>query len=293
MCHCKLAFSIPNSLNKFIKKGKYQLDPLFNQNVVYKISCDDCEASYVGQTKRQLKTRLHEHVSDINKKSKSPTVITCHRIDQNHNFDWDNVEILLISRFLQLANHVSTVLINNSILGSAKIVFLATLLDPCYKKMHFQNIVAVSYAQTKVNKLLKEILAKNYIGLPKISFGLPCLCTKITSVWNIHDELMTSRSENLDEFGENGGMPAEFRQYLISLVADRRECPLKTWQLLRILYPHLYKIALEYLVIVGTSVPCERLFSKAGDIITEKRNRLKGKRASKIIFLSSLNKEYW
>ncbi|XP_018308772.1 uncharacterized protein [Mycetomoellerius zeteki] len=75
-------------------EGKDQLDPLFNQNVVYKISCDDCEASYVGQTKRQLKTRLHEHVSDINKKSKSPTVITCHRIDQNHNFDWDNVEIL-------------------------------------------------------------------------------------------------------------------------------------------------------------------------------------------------------
>ncbi|KYQ51473.1 hypothetical protein ALC60_09424 [Trachymyrmex zeteki] len=40
-------------------------------------------------SKRQLKTRLHEHVSNINKK-----VITSHRIDQNHNFDWDNVEIL-------------------------------------------------------------------------------------------------------------------------------------------------------------------------------------------------------
>ncbi|KYQ51389.1 hypothetical protein ALC60_09555, partial [Trachymyrmex zeteki] len=54
-CHYKLAFSIPNSLNNFIKKGKDQLDPLCNQNVVYKISCDDCsEASYVGQTKRKL-----------------------------------------------------------------------------------------------------------------------------------------------------------------------------------------------------------------------------------------------
>ncbi|KYQ50966.1 hypothetical protein ALC60_09904, partial [Trachymyrmex zeteki] len=94
MCHCKLAFSIPNTLKKFIGKGKDQLDHLCNQNVVYKISCDDCDASYVGQTKRQLKTRLHEHVSDINKRSKSPTVITNHRIDQNHNFDWHNVEIL-------------------------------------------------------------------------------------------------------------------------------------------------------------------------------------------------------
>ncbi|KYQ57302.1 hypothetical protein ALC60_03737 [Trachymyrmex zeteki] len=92
--HCKLAFSIPNSLRKFIGKGKDQLDHLCNQNVVHKISCNDCDANYVGQMKRQLKTRLHEHVSDINKRSKSPTVITNHRIDQNHNFDWDNVEIL-------------------------------------------------------------------------------------------------------------------------------------------------------------------------------------------------------
>ncbi|KYQ46473.1 hypothetical protein ALC60_14570, partial [Trachymyrmex zeteki] len=92
--HCKLIFSISNSLWNFIRKGKDQLDPLCNQNVVYKISCDDCDVSYVGQIKRQLKIRLHEHVSDINKKSKSPTVITNHRIDQNHNFDWGNVEIL-------------------------------------------------------------------------------------------------------------------------------------------------------------------------------------------------------
>ena len=75
MFHCKLAFSIPNTSKSFIKKGKDKLDFLSNQNVVYKISCDDCEASYVGQTKRKLSTRLREHISDIRKNAGSPTLL--------------------------------------------------------------------------------------------------------------------------------------------------------------------------------------------------------------------------
>ena len=47
----------------------------------------------MGQTKRQLKTRIFEHKTDI-KKSSSPSVITKHRITNDHDFDWKNVEIL-------------------------------------------------------------------------------------------------------------------------------------------------------------------------------------------------------
>jgi len=36
----------------------------------------------------------------------------------------------------------------------------------------------------------------------------------------------------------------------------------------------------------GTSVPSERVFSKARNIITKKRNRLGGENASSLIFLS-------
>ncbi|KYN05244.1 hypothetical protein ALC62_03848 [Cyphomyrmex costatus] len=91
---CKLAYTIPNTLKNFIKRGKDKLEYIHNQNVVYKISCDNCDASYVGQTKRQLKTRIHEHSSDINKTSKSPSVISNHRIEKNHDFNWSKVEIL-------------------------------------------------------------------------------------------------------------------------------------------------------------------------------------------------------
>ena len=51
--------------------------------MLYKIFCNNCEVSYVGQTKRKLKTRLNEHIADINKKTDSSSVITDHRINYN------------------------------------------------------------------------------------------------------------------------------------------------------------------------------------------------------------------
>jgi len=56
--------------------------------------CQDCDASYVGQTKRRLITRLKEHHTDINKKSKTPLVLTSYKIQFNHEFNWFETEIL-------------------------------------------------------------------------------------------------------------------------------------------------------------------------------------------------------
>jgi len=36
----------------------------FNNNIIYKICCKN-DAFYVGQTKRQLKARLKEHMNNI------------------------------------------------------------------------------------------------------------------------------------------------------------------------------------------------------------------------------------
>lgn len=58
-------------------------------------------------------------------------------------------------------------------------------------------------------------------------------------------------------------------------------------------YPLLAEIATTYLSSVGTSVPSERLFSKAGQLITKFRNKLEGKFASKLIFINSISEEMW
>jgi len=65
-------YRILNKLTGFIKRHKDANKFEVNNNIVYKILCNNCNASYVGQTKRQLKTR----------------------IDNEHSFDWKNVKIL-------------------------------------------------------------------------------------------------------------------------------------------------------------------------------------------------------
>jgi len=92
----KLAFSASNSFSKFIKTGK---DPPDHSSycvydVVYQINCRDCKASYVGQTKRFLKTKIKEHCKNINKLSGPPSVISDHRLEFNHDFKWNEVGIL-------------------------------------------------------------------------------------------------------------------------------------------------------------------------------------------------------
>jgi len=61
--------------------------------MLYKISCNDCNASYVGQTTRLLKTRIAEHRNHIRRNTNQHSVITDHRLN-NHEFAWDKVEVL-------------------------------------------------------------------------------------------------------------------------------------------------------------------------------------------------------
>jgi len=48
----------------------------------------------VRQTKRKLNTRVSEHKKDINKTTPNHSVIINHRLQFNHDFDWDNPKIL-------------------------------------------------------------------------------------------------------------------------------------------------------------------------------------------------------
>jgi len=90
----KLTFSGINRLSKFIKVQKDPLPTLFHSNVVYKINCLQCDASYVGQTRRFLKSRIDEHRSHIRRNTSQTSVITEHRVNLLHDFDWENVEVL-------------------------------------------------------------------------------------------------------------------------------------------------------------------------------------------------------
>ncbi|EFN64017.1 hypothetical protein EAG_06798, partial [Camponotus floridanus] len=83
-----LAFVVLNKLNRFIKTYKDPLPTENHSNVIYKICCENCTASYVEQTCRQLTTRVKEHKSNINKPYESLSVISQHRL-KGHEFKWN------------------------------------------------------------------------------------------------------------------------------------------------------------------------------------------------------------
>ena len=80
-----LTIPIVKNLSSVIKLGKDSTKQMDRTNVVYKIRCKDCEACYIGETKRTLKTRIKEHINNKNNES----VVWQHQINFRHEFDWN------------------------------------------------------------------------------------------------------------------------------------------------------------------------------------------------------------
>ena len=63
---------------------------------VYKIHCSDCQATYIGETGRNLTTRLTEH-KRATKKGDLNNNIAEHHLKTNHAIDWDSATCLTYS----------------------------------------------------------------------------------------------------------------------------------------------------------------------------------------------------
>lgn len=164
---------------------------------------------------------------------------------------------------------------------------IATVLDPRFKKMHFTNPLACSSAVAKVKDLMKtteqneiESDSSDHSEKPEDNFSL----------WEDHHKLVR---KNWKTSKSDDSIYDELSMYLRSPVGRLNENPLEIWNDLKIQLPKLHLIAYKYLTMVGTSVPSERLFSKAAQIVNQQRNRLKGTRLNKLLFLQSLPKKHW
>ncbi|KAG7524007.1 zinc finger BED domain-containing protein 4-like [Solea senegalensis] len=64
----------------------------------------------------------------------------------------------------------------------------------------------------------------------------------------------------------------EVQRYLSEPNIGRLENSLEYCERQKLLYPNLYKLALAFLCTTASTVPCERVFSKAGEVVSKKRN---------------------
>ena len=80
-------------------------------------------------------------------------------------------------------------------------------------------------------------------------------------------------------------MTHELRLYMDEPV-DAKVDAVQYWQFVQPRYPMLTKIAFALLFIPATSVPCERMFSRAGFLLDDLRTRLKPEDVNQMIFLN-------
>ena len=163
-------------------------------------------------------------------------------------------------------------------------LLLAIILDPRYKNKFFSNTdVAVDLLEQKYCTLLcaegKE--------LPLVT----CQPEKQSELW-------ASFTEILEESGVSiAGERTEVTRYLDEpLINTQKGNPYEWWRDNKTRYPLLAQLARKYLSTPPTSVPSERLFSSAGEIYDERRNRLTPKNAETLLFIKNnfqlLNGQY-
>jgi len=76
------------------------------------------------------------------------------------------------------------------------------------------------------------------------------------------------------------------RQYMDLPYLNLKEDPMQFWKNHFSVLDPLTELALKYACIPATSVPSESIFSKAGQIVSQRRNRLSPKNVNILIFLN-------
>lgn len=158
----------------------------------------------------------------------------------------------------------------------------ATILDPRFKKHGFINEDKYNRGISQLRNKLQSIRTGQLDILPQQSSSLAPQHSS-SAIWEDFDESV------VNAIGGNNSTVAgiiELDKYLNEQIISRHENPLLWWSERQKVYPRLYEIVKTRLCIIATSVPCERLFSKAGQVITDRRNRLQSKKISKILFLN-------
>jgi len=95
-----------------------------------------------------------------------------------------------------------------------------------------------------------------------------------------------------DIFGDDGidseVEADELEKYLQEPASSQALNPVKYWMSMEQTFPVLSKMAMDFLAIQASSVPCERVFSRGREVVTPNRGRLNEESIAKQLAL-----KYW
>ena len=158
----------------------------------------------------------------------------------------------------------------------------ATILDPRFKNNDFLSPSAAASAIKKIDDYLKTFQPSR--PTTRAAASNSRVVPDINNILSFRKIYQKQPSSNLS---------LEFRNYLDAplLPWETSPNPFLFWTNNFNSESELPKLALKYLIIPATSVPSERLFSKAGDILKKRRSTLSPKRVEQLLIMSCLSSD--
>ncbi|XP_068120743.1 zinc finger BED domain-containing protein 4-like [Hyperolius riggenbachi] len=163
----------------------------------------------------------------------------------------------------------------------------ATLLDPRFKQKAFHDTAAADEASKNIITAVARTLCSNQhqVDLTDPPTTPAPQSERTASFWEDFDEEVAESSTVSDPMSSRA--TAEMRSYLAEPLIPKTDDPLAWWKARQSIYEGLTAIMKTKLCIVATSVPAERIFSKAGQIISKRRNWLNPSMVRQLVFLNA------
>ncbi|XP_077097966.1 E3 SUMO-protein ligase ZBED1-like [Siphateles boraxobius] len=171
---------------------------------------------------------------------------------------------------------------------------LSTLLDPRFKTIGFYNQVqaqaSVRLLTAQCSQLIRYTPSHDSPTEEQPSTSAQPAPANVenpssTGV-NLWETLDRDASEARRARNATADATVEVQRYMTDPPVARSEDPLAYWRNHQNVYPHLFNLAKKPLCSPASSVPCERVFSKSGEVVSKKRNRLSPKTVEKIMYLN-------
>lgn len=168
---------------------------------------------------------------------------------------------------------------------------ISTILDPPFKMLPFQNqdanakkalIGSVADLISKINEKVKG--SNDVVEVESPAKKVQEVQEKLNfSVWDSFDKCVSVHVPV--EPSNSSRAIVEVQRYLEDGLLPRHENPMLWWSQQKYNYPYLSVLVRHKCC----TVPYERLFSKAGNVLTDRRTRLTAGKLQKLLFLNVTN----
>lgn len=165
----------------------------------------------------------------------------------------------------------------------------ATMLDPRFKKAPFSESSNVKTTEERLVMQMRSHETQRTASTSHVAartFENRTPHVKKTSLWSTLDKTIEEINEKTSSQSLTGPHSEMKRYFTEESHASREEDPLMWWKEHAAQYPRIKELAKKYLCSPASSVPSERLFSKAGELISLRRSNLSENKVNMILFLN-------